>query len=185
MVRQLDADVGYAVGTVVDGTLAGDYREEGREIDLVIVGEEEYRKRLEHRARKMGVFWRKLSVVATPGGSTVVLVVSAALLIVGLVKGTDVEIGDLHQGVPELRPDSRYNKDTKAITEKFSIGVDVMTVFAETGPEGCIDYATMASIDEFSWHMTNIPGVQSVLALPAVAAAQETAKVRVLHGVGE
>lgn len=131
--------------------------------------EEDYRRRLERRARTMAVFWRKLAVVATTKGSIVVLAAAAVLLVVGLIKGTDVKIGDLHQGVPELRPDSRYNMDTRAITDRFSIGVDVMTVFAETEPEGCIDFETMNVIDEFSWHMSNVPGVQSVLALPTVA----------------
>jgi len=39
------SDVGYVVGTVVDGSLAGDFREEGREIDLVLVAGKEYRTR--------------------------------------------------------------------------------------------------------------------------------------------
>ncbi len=132
-------------------------------------GEQQYRRILEARARKMGKFWRMLSVVATPRGSIAVLVVSGGLLVLGVFKGTDVEIGDLRQGVPELRPESRYNVDTRAITDKFSIGVDVMTVFAEAKPEGCIDYDVMNAIDEFVWHMSNVPGVQSVLALPTFA----------------
>jgi HAE1 family hydrophobic/amphiphilic exporter-1 len=33
------SDVGYAVGTIVDGTRAGDFRERGREIDLKLVGD--------------------------------------------------------------------------------------------------------------------------------------------------
>ena len=132
-------------------------------------GEQQYRIKLEARARKMDRYWRMLSVVATPKGSIVVLSVAAGLLVLGLLKGTDAEIGDLHQGVPELRPDSRYNVDTRAITDKFSIGVDVMTVFAEVKPDGCIDYNTMNAIDGFVWHMSNVPGVQSALALPTFA----------------
>ncbi len=132
-------------------------------------GERQYRRILEARARKMDRFWRMLSVVATPRGSVTVLAVAVGLLALGLIKGTDVEIGDLRQGVPELRPDSRYNVDTRAITDKFSIGVDVMTVFAEVKPEGCIDYDVMNAIDGFVWHMSNVPGVQSALALPTFA----------------
>ncbi len=134
-----------------------------------VKGEEDYRKLLESRARRLAVFWRRLSWVATPKGSAAVLIAAAGLLVLGLIKGTDVKIGDLHQGVPELRPYSRYNLDTRAITDKFSIGVDVMTVFAESGPEGCIDFDTMNTIDEFAWHMSNVAGVQSVVALPMVA----------------
>jgi HAE1 family hydrophobic/amphiphilic exporter-1 len=35
------SDVGFAVSTVVDGSLAGTYRDEGREIDMVVVAEHE------------------------------------------------------------------------------------------------------------------------------------------------
>jgi HAE1 family hydrophobic/amphiphilic exporter-1 len=37
------SDVGYAVGTVVDGTLAGEFRERGREIDITLIGEKDTR----------------------------------------------------------------------------------------------------------------------------------------------
>ena len=74
-----------------------------------------------------------------------------------------------HAGVPELRQSSRYNQDTAAITAKFSIGVDVITVIAETIPNGVIDHEVMALIDQFSWQMRNLPGVKSTLALTDVA----------------
>ncbi len=127
------------------------------------------RDALHKRAQAMARFWQPLSAVARPGSAVGVLLAAVLLLAVGLWKGTDVKIGDLHRGVPELRPDSRYNLDTAVITERFSIGVDVLTVFAETGPEGCIDYSAMNTVDEFAWHMANVEGVQSVLTLPMIA----------------
>lgn len=129
----------------------------------------EYRVRLEQRARAFGRFWEILSRTATKRGSVLVLACGTGLLAVGLWRGADVAIGDLHPGVPELRPDSRYNQDTIAITENFSIGVDVMSVFAETIPQGCIDYQAMRAIDDFGWWMSNVEGVQSTLSLPKVA----------------
>lgn len=131
--------------------------------------ESDYRARLEKRAQVYSGLWGFLSRAATKRGSSVVLVVAAGLVAVGLWRGTDVAIGDLHAGVPELRPDSRYNQDTFAITEHFSIGVDVLSVFAETGPEGCIRYEAMRAIDDFGWWMTNLDGVQSTMSLPKVA----------------
>ena len=80
-----------------------------------------------------------------------------------------MQVGDLHRGVPELRADSRYNLDTAVITSKFSIGVDILNVIAETKPEGCVDHAVMTTIDEFSWHMENLPGVHSTIDLPRIA----------------
>ena len=68
-----------------------------------------------------------------------------------------------------MRADSRYNIDSQVITEKFSIGVDIMSVIVETIENGCIDYDVMNTIDRFEWHMRNVPGVQSVIGLPGVA----------------
>ena len=87
----------------------------------------------------------------------------------GYWKGLQVKVGDLHRGVPELRASSRYNIDSAVVTSKFSIGVDVLNVIVETKPEGCVDHAVMSTIDDFSWHMVNLPGVQSAVDLPGVA----------------
>jgi predicted RND superfamily exporter protein len=71
--------------------------------------------------------------------------------------------------VPELRQNSRYNLDTAAITSKFSIGVDVITVIVETVPNGVIEHDVMALVDRFAWHMRNVEGVQSTLAITDLA----------------
>ncbi|UCF69295.1 MAG: MMPL family transporter, partial [Acidobacteriota bacterium] len=83
-------------------------------------------------------------------------------------KGTNVAIGDLHRGVPELRSESRYNVDSRIISEKFSIGVDIMSVIVETVKEGCIEYDVMKTIDHFAWHIRNVEGVQSVVELASI-----------------
>lgn len=129
----------------------------------------DYRQRLRHRAQILSRFWHVISLSATERGSIFILVCALGLLTVGYVQGTRVSIGDLHKGVPELKPDSRYNLDVGAISDRFSIGVDVMTVFVETKSEGCIDYEVMSDIDDFVWYLRNIKGVQSVLSLPQVA----------------
>ena len=82
--------------------------------------------------------------------------------------GKQLKVGELHEGVPELRPDSRYNRDSKAVVDNFAIGVDVFKVIAESKPDGCIDHGVVESIDRFAWRMENTPGVQSTLSLPKV-----------------
>ncbi|MFC1749881.1 RND family transporter, partial [Pseudomonadota bacterium] len=94
---------------------------------------------------------------------------SLLLLVVGGWKALDVKIGDLHRGVPELHSDARYNIDTQVITDKFSIGVDVINVIVETEAEGCINHQVMSAIDHFQWYMRNVNGVQSVVAMPGIA----------------
>lgn len=129
----------------------------------------ETRERIEHRRESTYRFWNRVTWVATPRGSVIVIAVALGLAWFGLRDALKVRIGDLHHGVPELRQSSRYNQDSAVITERFSIGVSLITVIAEAGPNGCVDYRTMESIDRFAWHMQNVPGVQSVMALPLVA----------------
>ncbi|MCS6946481.1 MAG: efflux RND transporter permease subunit, partial [Steroidobacteraceae bacterium] len=89
--------------------------------------------------------------------------------IAGFWKGRDAVIGDAEAGVPELRPDSTYNIDSNIITSKFSIGVDILTVIVETEEPACVSYDLMKAIDNFSWRMQNVPGVQEVVSLPYIA----------------
>ncbi|MYA87601.1 MAG: MMPL family transporter, partial [Boseongicola sp. SB0662_bin_57] len=93
----------------------------------------------------------------------------AGLVLLGATYAVDVRIGDEQRGVPELRPDSVYNRDADAIGERFDIGVDVLTVIAETAAEGCIDFETMRTLDDFEWTMSNVEGVVSVAGLAGAA----------------
>jgi uncharacterized protein len=130
---------------------------------------EQSMRRLLPRIKRFDKIWNRLSAIALRRNAGILIGVALILFAIGLWKGTAIRIGDLHQGVPELRPDSRYNTDTRIISEKFTIGTDVITVYAEAGADACIDYASMASIDDFAWHIANVPGVHSALSLPAVA----------------
>jgi uncharacterized protein len=128
-----------------------------------------YKEKLLSRAVQMRPLWDSLSKVSTRPTAAVIILIAVGLFAFGAWKGSQVRIGDLHAGVPELRPDSRYNVDSQDITDRFSIGVDLINVIVEVGPNGCIDYEVMDVIDRFAWHMRNVPGVQTVVALPQVA----------------
>jgi predicted RND superfamily exporter protein len=78
-------------------------------------------------------------------------------------------VGDLHEGSPELHPESRYNHDARSIVSRFSLGLDVLTIIVETPEQSCIDYDSMEFLNRFSWHMRNVPGVLSVASAPFVA----------------
>jgi hypothetical protein len=128
-----------------------------------------YHEKLERRARHLHRVWDSLAAVTETRPA--LAVVAAALLLAGfgLLKGRAVQVGDLHRGVPELHADSRYNRDSEVITSKFSIGVDILNVIAETKPEGCVDHGVMSAIDDFSWRVANLPGVHSTIDLPRIA----------------
>ena len=121
------------------------------------------------RRAKMDRIWERLAREMKPRPSMVIMLACFALGAWGYWKAEQVRIGDTQSGVPELRPDSRYNRDTRIITSKFSIGVDIMSVIVETVPNGCIDYEVVTLMDQFEGMLRNVPGVQSVISLPGMA----------------
>jgi predicted RND superfamily exporter protein len=128
-----------------------------------------YATKLHKRADLLEPFWRRLDQVTYPKPAIAIIAAACALFLFGLWKSGDVQIGDLESGVPELRQDSVYNRDTEVITSNFSIGVDVLTTIVETVEDGCVDFEIMDTIDRFTWSMAGVEGVQSTVSLPSVA----------------
>lgn len=129
----------------------------------------DFRRRVNFRRFALQPTWRRLVQIAGTRASLITIAVSAVFFAVGLYQSNHIRIGDAHAGVPELRATSRYNQDTLAITQKFSIGVDIITVLVETVPNGVIDHEVMTLVDRFAWRMRNVEGVQSTLTLPDYA----------------
>jgi len=115
--------------------------------------------------------WKALMRFAEPRPAILVLAVAAVLLGLGAWQSRDLRTGDLGRGIPELHDNSRYNRDTAAITDSFSIGVDVLAVIAQArNVQGaCTDHPIMDEIDRFEAAMKNVHGVQGVLSLPGMA----------------
>jgi predicted RND superfamily exporter protein len=129
-----------------------------------------YRERLLAKAHERSTFWLFLTNVTKPRRALFVIGFGALLFVVGFWKAQGMQIGDSEVGVPELRPESRYNQDALLISQKFSLGVDLLTVVAETIPDACTEnYNVMENIDRFAWNLRNVEGVQKVITLPAVA----------------
>lgn len=97
------------------------------------------------------------------------MTVGAALLFALAVWGSlGRHVGYVQPGAPELRDSARYNRDAVAIAEKFSVGLDVLTVVNETQAESCYDRTRMAFIDELAWELANTDGVIGTASLPAL-----------------
>jgi hypothetical protein len=128
-----------------------------------------YRERVQRRQHQLKKVWEALSAIAQRGPATVIIAIALVLGVLGAIKGSETPIGDTQAGVPELRPESRYNRDTELITSKFSIGTDVLNVIVETQANGCINHQTIDAIDRFAWNMANVEGVRDVLSLAGVS----------------
>lgn len=129
----------------------------------------EFARKQEQRDAVFDPLWKLLSNMVLVKPAIIAILISGLLLGWSLWKGKELQVGDSQAGVPELLPDSRYNKDTAAVTANFAIGTDVLKVIAETDPEACVKYSVMEQIDRFGWRMDNTEGVQSTISLPWAA----------------
>ena len=119
----------------------------------------------EKRERYGDRLFRGLARITRRGPAVAVLAVCAGFLAWSLYLYPQLQTGDTTEGVPELRPDSRFNQDARAIAAHFALGVDQLKIIAETIPDACIDHAIMSEIDQFGWYMKNQPGVRDVMSL--------------------
>jgi hypothetical protein len=107
--------------------------------------------------------WGRISAVATPRTGAVVIIAALLLLGAGVWKAKQLHIGDLGQGVPELRKNARYNQDVEVVSKSFAVGVDVLNVIAEAkAPAACVDLEALEMVDRFEFFMRQTDGVQSV-----------------------
>jgi uncharacterized protein len=128
-----------------------------------------YQQRVARRQAWLAQAWQRLAGITNRGPALAIIVAAAVLAVLGWWKGRETPIGDTQAGVPELRADSRYNRDNDVITTKFNIGVDVLTAIIESQQPLCVSHALMTWADRFGWHMRNVPGVQDVITLPFIA----------------
>ncbi len=130
---------------------------------------EKFKQRMATRDRWGDQLWRRVAALTEARWALLALGVVAASLAWAFWMYPRLIIGDTQAGVPELKPDSRYNRDSALIAGNFAIGVDILKVIAQAKPYGCLDGRVMETVDRFTWHMQNTPGVLSAISLPVLA----------------
>ena len=120
--------------------------------------------------RKHPAWWR-VSALAEPKPALITLLVSVLLLAGGTALSRHLLTGDIGAGVPELRQQSRYNLDNAAIVRDYAIGMDVLSVYAETQnlDEACLNWPVMNAIERFDLAMRGVDGVRSVTTIAGLA----------------
>jgi predicted RND superfamily exporter protein len=115
--------------------------------------------------------WHMASQCVQKKRATIIVAIAVAVLAGGLIQAHKLKVGDYGSGIPELRPESRYNQDNDMIVKKFAIGVDTLGVVAQTTnvSGACTNYDVMSTIERFDWYMQNVVGTQSVVSLPGMA----------------
>lgn len=112
-----------------------------------------------HRLCEFSTIYTRVPIART----LVILAIGAFAF--GIWYGSDLKIGDLDAGAPELRADSRYNMDNRFMVNNYTASTDVFVVMVQTPDMQCVTYETYAAVDLFEWIMTDVPGVQSAVSL--------------------
>ena len=115
--------------------------------------------------QEMHVFWRFLLLFTHRGPAAVAIVVSALMAAGGIYVSRNLQIGDLDPGAPELRADSRYNRDVAYNVEHYSVSTDVFAIIVRTPADGCIDYRGLTLANELEWRLLQLEGVEDVRGL--------------------
>ena len=128
-----------------------------------------FKQRHEARRARGEKLFQRLAVFATRKAAVPCLAVCVLALAWAIHMYPKLIIGDAQIGVPELKADGRYNRDSATVAGNFSFGVDIFKVIVEAKEYGCLDGAAMAALDDFVWHLQNTEGVTLAAALPTVA----------------
>ncbi|MFM4995731.1 efflux RND transporter permease subunit [Aeromonas sanarellii] len=112
-----------------------------------------------------GKLWALLDCCTERKWATFVVALGLAMGIGGYLVSLNLKVGDLDSGAPELRADSRYNRDNGYITSHYALSSDLFAVMVKTAPEGCLNYQTLILADRLGWELQQHPGVQATSSL--------------------
>ena len=102
-----------------------------------------------------------MRIARVVGFLTVFFAMAAVLAVVGFAVSTQLKIGDLDPGAPELRADSRYNRDVAFLTSHYGASSDVFAVMVKTPEGSCSQYEVLRRVDQLEWELMDLPGVES------------------------
>jgi len=121
-----------------------------------------YADRCERSRSGRAALLHRLAQVAVPRNAAIVLAVAAMVLVTAVWESRDRVVGTLQAGAPELRADSRYNRDAVAVAQAYDVGLDWLSVAFEAAAESCENVAIGAYQDRFVWAMQPVQGVVSI-----------------------
>jgi uncharacterized protein len=116
-------------------------------------------------AHRKHPLWAFLDLFTHRRFATVAVVGAAVLAGGGYAVSRHLQVGDLDPGAPELRADSRYNRDVAFTTANYGASSDVFAVMVKTPDGGCSSYRVAMLADSLEWKLRQVPGVESTHSL--------------------
>ena len=114
-------------------------------------------------------FWAFLDLFTRRKWASIAVLVGTAMGIAGLVVSFQLKIGDTDPGAPELRPDSRYNRDNAFVVANYAASSDVYVVMVKTPQYACAHYTTLTTVDALERELQQLPGVEATSSLAGLA----------------
>jgi uncharacterized protein len=114
-------------------------------------------------------FWAFLDHFTQRRWASLAIVVAAVLAGGGAVVSSHLKIGDLDPGAPELRPQSRYNRDSAFMAAHYAASSDNFVVMVQTPQYLCAQYRTLAQVEALEWRLQQLPGVESTNSFAALS----------------
>jgi predicted RND superfamily exporter protein len=114
-------------------------------------------------------FWAFLDLFTQRKWASIAVAVGTAMGIAGLVVSFQLKIGDTDPGAPELRPDSRYNRDNAFMVANYAASSDVYVVMVKTPQYACAHYTTLTTVDALERELQQLPGVEATSSLAGLA----------------
>jgi predicted RND superfamily exporter protein len=115
--------------------------------------------------KRKPALWRWLDLFTERQYAALALLAGVAMGTGAYVVSLKLQVGDLDPGAPELRKDSRYNRDSAYLTSHYASSSDVLVVMAKTPAAQCGSYAALAAADTLEMELRNLPGVEATLSL--------------------
>jgi predicted RND superfamily exporter protein len=122
-------------------------------------------EQMEAAGRGFGRLSHALTRLTERRWATVTVLVAVSLGIVGFSVSQKLEVGDLDPGAPELRADSRYNRDNAYLAKHYGNSSDVFAVIVKSPAQQCGTYENLLEVDALAWTLAQLPGVQKVESL--------------------
>ncbi|ALS67942.2 MULTISPECIES: efflux RND transporter permease subunit [Pandoraea] len=95
----------------------------------------------------------------------IMIAIAVALAGTALSVRKHIAIGDLSPGAPELRAESRYNRDSAFLTAHYGLANDQFVVMMKTPPGECFAYDNVVEIDRLGAALRQLDGVQTTLSI--------------------
>ncbi|WP_068635110.1 efflux RND transporter permease subunit [Thauera butanivorans] len=114
-------------------------------------------------------FWAFLDLFTRRKWATIAVACGLAMGAFGLAVSFQLKIGDTDPGAPELRPESRYNRDNAFMTANYAASSDVYIVMVKTPQYACGQYGTLMAVDALERALQQLPGVEATSSLAGLA----------------